>query len=93
MLTFHRPRDACSPDDKAENTGETKARDAEERNCGEEITVKEEIVSEIVADEEEEINVDEQVEENDQKANKETEIETKLKTELVEESVPEKMKS
>ncbi|XP_043598343.1 zinc finger protein 423 homolog isoform X2 [Bombus pyrosoma] len=93
MLTFHRPGDACSPDDKAENTGETKARDAEERNCGEEITVKEEIVSEIVADEEEEINVDEQVEENDQKANKQTEIETKLKTELVEESVPEKMKS
>lgn len=93
MLTFHRPGDACSPNDKAENTGETKARDAEERNCGEEITVKEEIVSEIVADEEEEINVDEQVEENDRKANKQTEIETKLKTELVEESVPEKMKS
>ena len=92
MLTFHRPGDVPPPSKSTQNTIEIKKKDAEERNCNEGVTVKEEMVPRTT-EEEEEINVDEQIEEDGQKADQQSEIETKLKTELEEEFVPEKMES
>ncbi|KOX74332.1 hypothetical protein WN51_00235 [Melipona quadrifasciata] len=92
MLTIHRSRDVPSPSTNTQNTIEIKKKDAEERNCDEEVTVKEEMVL-GAAEEEEEINVDEQIEQDGQNADQQSEIETKLKTELEEEFIPEKMES
>lgn len=89
MLTFHRPGELSPPSENAQ-----KAKDSEERNCDDGVTVKEEIVPEV-ADEEEEINVDEQVELEDRDGDKQSEGNAgkKLKTEIEGEIVPEKMES
>ncbi|XP_076755557.1 zinc finger protein Lobe isoform X3 [Xylocopa sonorina] len=92
MLTFHRLGDVSSPTADGQHAAEMKPRDTEERNSENEVTVKEEMMPDI-ADEEEEINVDEQVEQDDNASDKQPELEKKLKTEHEGETAPEKIES
>nr|XP_033335977.1 zinc finger protein 423 homolog [Megalopta genalis]XP_033335978.1 zinc finger protein 423 homolog [Megalopta genalis] len=91
VLTFHRPGEMSPPHETVQNV-EMKAAEAEEQNCDDGITVKEEMLPDVV-EEEEEINVDGQME-HEEVEEKQVEVKQKMKTEVDEEAaLPEKTES
>ncbi|XP_043258292.1 zinc finger protein 423 homolog [Colletes gigas] len=93
VLTFHRLEETSPSNGNVQNAIEAKRTDAEEQNCDEGVTVKEELLLPDVGEEDEEINVDEQMEQDDQKVDSHAEADLKLKAEVDVETAPDKTES